>query len=316
MYDLIGDIHGHAEELELLLLKLGYTLAEGVWRHDTRKVIFLGDYIDRGPHQRKSVQIVRSMVESGHALAIMGNHEFNAIGYATEKSNQEALRPHTSNNRKQHERFLEEFPLGSPEHKDVIAWFKKLPLYIELPQFRAVHACYDHRQLKIIETHLGPDYLLHDKALVEAFTKNSELYEAIEVTLKGIEADLPEGVSYPDKEGIIRHNVRCNWWNPACKTFKDVALISDESMRARLSDSELPVGIIPKYDNKKPVFFGHYWYESAAPHRLSDYAACLDYSVANKEITIGKLVAYRLHEEAVLKDSNFVYVDSIYSSAH
>ena len=48
MYDLIGDIHGHATELKQLLQKLGYTLEEGGYRHPERKVIFLGDFIDRG----------------------------------------------------------------------------------------------------------------------------------------------------------------------------------------------------------------------------------------------------------------------------
>ena len=315
MYDLIGDIHGHADELRALLTKLGYKQQEKSWVHDNRKVVFLGDYIDRGPKQKETVNIVRGMVEAGHALAIMGNHEFNAIGYATPASNSNNfLRPHSKNNQKQHRKFLEEFPFDSPEHKDVIAWFKTLPLYLEMPEFRAVHACYDFRQLGVIKENLGSDYLLKDENLVTAFTAGSKLYKAIEVCLKGIEIDLPPGISYPDKEGIERHNVRCNWWDPKLKTFKEVALISDENIRSKLSDSELPAGSIIEYDNAKPVFFGHYWYQSNSPKKLSDFAACLDYSVANKDLPIGKLAAYRLHGESRLENDNFVYVDSIYAA--
>jgi len=51
MYDLIGDIHGRAVELEALLSKLGYALSGRVYRHPDRKVIFLGDFVDRGPYQ-------------------------------------------------------------------------------------------------------------------------------------------------------------------------------------------------------------------------------------------------------------------------
>ena len=226
MYDLIGDIHGHADELHELLIKLGYDQQEGSWSHGSRKVVFLGDYIDRGPKQKETVSIVRGMVEAGHALAIMGNHEFNAIGYSTPApNNSEYLRPHSEKNRKQHWKFLEEFPFDSPEHKDVIAWFKTLPLYLEMPEFRAIHACYDFRQLGVIKDNLGPDYLLNDENLITAFTVGSTLYKAIEVCLKGIEIDLPSGISYFDKEGIERHNVRCNWWDPKLKTFKEVALI-------------------------------------------------------------------------------------------
>lgn len=41
MYDLIGDIHGHADELIELLAKLGYKLRNGVWSHEHSMVIFL-----------------------------------------------------------------------------------------------------------------------------------------------------------------------------------------------------------------------------------------------------------------------------------
>ena len=315
IYDLIGDIHGHADELKELLTKLGYENNDGTWSHVSRKVVFLGDYIDRGPKQRESVAIVRSMVETGNALAIMGNHEFNAIGFSTLSSDGNSyLRPHSANNLKQHGRFLEEFPFGSPEYKDAIAWFKTLPMYLERTEFRAVHACYDLRKLQVIRKYFGPDCLLVDDYLEHAFTRGSDLYIAIETCLKGIEIDLPEGISYLDKDGIERSNVRCNWWDPERNTFKEVALISDEAVRGTLSDEELPTGTILKYDNLKPVLFGHYWRVSNKPRKLTDYSACLDYSVANKDISNGKLVAYRLDREDKLNDEKFVHVDSNYSS--
>ena len=314
MYDLIGDIHGHADELKELLTKLGYENKDRTWSHKSRMVVFLGDYIDRGPKQRESVAIVRNMVESGNALAIMGNHEFNAIGFSTLSSDGTSyLRPHSTNNLKQHGRFLEEFPFGSSEYNDAIAWFKTLPMYLERKEFRAIHACYDFRQLGLIRKYLGADCVLIDDYLEHAFTRGSDLYLAIETCLKGIEIDLPEGISYFDKDGIERSNVRCNWWDPARNTFKEVALISDETVRSTLSDEELPAGTILKYDDLKPILFGHYWRVSNKPRKLTDYSACLDYSVANKDISNGKLVAYRLDGERRLDDDNFVSVDSIYA---
>jgi len=65
MYDLIGDIHGHADELEQLLQKLNYTLnSNGVYHHPTRKVIFAGDFIDRGPKIRRTLQIAKGMTDA------------------------------------------------------------------------------------------------------------------------------------------------------------------------------------------------------------------------------------------------------------
>jgi hypothetical protein len=52
--------------------------------HPDRQAIFVGDLIDRGPRQVESVEIVRSMVDAGAAQIAMGNHEFNAIAYATQ----------------------------------------------------------------------------------------------------------------------------------------------------------------------------------------------------------------------------------------
>ena len=62
---------------------LDYVEIEGIFRHPVRQMIFVGDFIDRGPQQPEVLQIARSMCEAGVAKAVMGNHEFNAIGWAT-----------------------------------------------------------------------------------------------------------------------------------------------------------------------------------------------------------------------------------------
>lgn len=144
MYDLIGDVHGHATELKALLEKLGYAKRNGVWQHPERKVIFLGDFVDRGPEQIESVQIPKRMVEAGHALAVMGNHEFNAIAWAKPDPNSpgEYLRPHVEKNRRQHQAFLDAVGEDSPLHREFIQWFEQLPFYLDLPELRVVHACW------------------------------------------------------------------------------------------------------------------------------------------------------------------------------
>ena len=82
-YDIVGDVHGQASKLEALLEGMGYRLKAGAFQHPHRRAIFVGDYIDRGPRQVDTYRIVRAMVESGSALAILGNHEFNAIAWHT-----------------------------------------------------------------------------------------------------------------------------------------------------------------------------------------------------------------------------------------
>ena len=76
-FDIIGDVHGCYEELESLLAMLGYSLdATGAWRHPHgRRVIFLGDLVDRGPQVPEVLQLVMQMVNAGTALALPGNHD-------------------------------------------------------------------------------------------------------------------------------------------------------------------------------------------------------------------------------------------------
>nr|GFD21888.1 hypothetical protein [Tanacetum cinerariifolium] len=66
-----------------LLDTLGYRFQAGVWRHPERIALFLGDIIDRGPRIREALHIVHDMVVAGQAFCIMGNHEFNALGWST-----------------------------------------------------------------------------------------------------------------------------------------------------------------------------------------------------------------------------------------
>ena len=83
MFDIIGDIHGHALQLIKLLDKLGYKPKKGLYQHEKRKAIFVGDLINRGPDSKAVLEIVRPMVQSGHAKAILGNHELNLFSAST-----------------------------------------------------------------------------------------------------------------------------------------------------------------------------------------------------------------------------------------
>ncbi|MFG2575745.1 polynucleotide kinase-phosphatase [Streptomyces sp. NPDC048481] len=71
-FDIIGDVHGCSSELESLLGKLGYT--DGV-HPEGRTAVFVGDLVDRGPDSPGVLRRVMSMVKSGNALCVPGNHE-------------------------------------------------------------------------------------------------------------------------------------------------------------------------------------------------------------------------------------------------
>ena len=80
-FDVIGDVHGCLPELEQLLDKLGYAIdRDAAGRpinasHPTRRAIFLGDLVDRGPDTPGVLRLVMGMVAEGTAFCVPGNHE-------------------------------------------------------------------------------------------------------------------------------------------------------------------------------------------------------------------------------------------------
>lgn len=74
-FDIIGDVHGCREELLELLQKLGWTLDPELAHPEARKLIFVGDLVDRGPDSVGVLRFVMGAVKSGAALCVPGNHD-------------------------------------------------------------------------------------------------------------------------------------------------------------------------------------------------------------------------------------------------
>ncbi|HET7558823.1 MAG TPA: metallophosphoesterase [Limnochordia bacterium] len=81
-FDIIGDVHGCAAELENLLSLRGYACRDGIWRHPARRALFVGDLVNRGPDDLGVVALVRGMVEANQALCAKGNHDKKTARWA------------------------------------------------------------------------------------------------------------------------------------------------------------------------------------------------------------------------------------------
>lgn len=310
LYDVIGDVHGQYELLRKLLLRLGHVYTNGSWRHpEGRQVIFLGDLIDRGTEPCKVVDTVRDMIEAGSARCIMGNHEFNAIRWTMrDPENPDTfLRKHTEKNYQQHIATLKDMKENSPRHKDSVEWFKTLPLWLELGGARFVHACWDENSLGLLRRETQNGVAPNEEFFVRASRKGTPLQAAMERISTGIEVPLPPGITFLDKDGHQRSDVRIRWWlnGDAAKTWRELAILDEKSL-AGLPDAPMPSGYQPGFPHDSPVFIGHYWLAPSAPKvPLTPYVACLDYSAGLG----GPLVAYRgSSDERVLAKKNFISV--------
>ncbi len=87
-FDIVGDVHGCWDELVALLGRLGWVAdADAGFRHpEGRKVVFVGDLVDRGPRSLDCLDLCRQMCEAGVALAVPGNHEAKLLDFFNGKA--------------------------------------------------------------------------------------------------------------------------------------------------------------------------------------------------------------------------------------
>ena len=318
-YDIIGDVHGCATHLTDLLDALGYQENDwtGAYWHRNRQAIYVGDLIDRGGEQLRVLEIVKRMVDSGSAQIVMGNHEFNAIAYATERpdGSGEFLRRHTEKNTKQHQAFLDQ--ITGPAHDDYLQWFKTIPLWLDLGGLRIIHACWHEPSMRVVERELGSNRFNSMDQFVRAATKGEPLYDAVEVLLKGPEISLTDHgqLPYCDKDGHARKDARVAWWREDATTLRELAVMDgnftteDGRPYPELPDIEVdPSEFSFSYRGDIPVFYGHYW-RTCPPQQGQDWTAhtaCVDFSAVKG----GELVAYRWDGESQIQADHYFSVTS------
>jgi hypothetical protein len=300
MFDIIGDIHGHVDILSKTLKELGYYRSNGAYKHRTRKAIFVGDFVDRGNKVLESVSVVRAMVESGSALAVPGNHEYNLVCYFTPDHAGGYLRERSIKNRAQTVQTLASYRKQEEKLMDDLAWFQSLPLFIELEDFRVVHAAWIDKDVDLIRTRY-PGNRMTEQLIQDSSLEDSDAFWAVEHLLKGVETDLPEG-SFRDNDGHTRTRMRITWWqDPEGKTLQDMAVREKEKLaQVPFTDHQVQLGYSP---DEKPVFFGHYCLPTN-PELLADNVCCLDYCVYNTS----RLAVYRWNGEKKLVPANLVCI--------
>ncbi|MFC6204124.1 MULTISPECIES: metallophosphoesterase [Psychrobacter] len=306
--DIIGDIHGYADKLIGLLTQLGYVHNGQYFEPPSNhRALFIGDLIDRGSQQLATLELVFAMLDADVADAVMGNHEYNALAYATIDPNEpdQYLRPHNAIHTAQHQAFLAEIAFGSDLHRYWLARLYELPLWIETDYACFVHACWDVDSMAVLQPLLSANHCLTERALIMTSQKHSLPYEALERVLKGVETPLPAGLVIIDKEGTERSRVRVRWWLDELnkRTIHQIARAPDSGL-AQIPIDALAENIDFTLKTDKLVFVGHYWL-TGEPQPLSAQVICTDYSAA---VDSGYLTCYQLEttKSLALSSSNFV----------
>ena len=306
MYDIIGDVHGYAALLKKLLIQMGYKKTPDGYSHPGRKAVFVGDFINRGPQIRKSVKIVRKMVENGNARAILGNHELYAlIVDAGKKSNTQLIKTPKKNFTSVF-KALGEFTSRKEEWDSHMKWMRTLPFFIETEDLRFVHACWSDSAIEYLKNVLPPGKIKR-KVFRELYKHpDSELSKNIWLTTKGVYFKMPGDLKVKNNKGVIPQSFRTRWWQePTGMTFRDLSFES----KYELPEYSVPEQLLPKHypytPDKPPVFFGHYC-RGNGPFLISSNICCIDSCVTGKKM----LSAYRWEGEKELTENNLIQVKS------
>ncbi|HDY8069843.1 TPA: metallophosphoesterase [Vibrio vulnificus] len=305
----IGDVHGQVTKLDTLLEHYS-------WEPDDAKLVFVGDLIDNaldsGADHLTLLNKVKGWTDEQKAFCLLGNHEFNAVGWYLRKPDGSYCRDRNkAGNIMQHKLFLEQVGEDSREHGKWIEWFKTLPLFLNFGDLTAIHACWHDESIQRLRPYLNEDNSLKGEYWYDAFDPNHELYYLIETLLKGPEVTLPKGSSFLDKNGIERKEIRVAWWKEkySVETYQDLAMVG-QSQIENIPSVQLGSGST-KYNQAPlvPVIIGHYTLEPTKfPQILSDKVICVDFNAAKNENPLVSLPTWNGFEENVHENSSFCFV--------
>jgi hypothetical protein len=155
--DIVGDVHGEIEALLALLRRLGYTASGS--HPEGRRLVFVGDLVDRGPDSPAVLDLVRRLIERERAQCVLGNHELNILLGRHKPDNiwffhHEPLHPQplSPEGRGAGVRGVAARPqvwIEDRAQDAVLRFFAELPLALERPDVRVVHACWDEAKIDL-----------------------------------------------------------------------------------------------------------------------------------------------------------------------
>jgi hypothetical protein len=244
--DVIGDVHGEMPALQALGRELGYDV-QGGWRHpDNRLIVFLGDLVDRGAYSFEVADLVRVVVAERRAICLMGNHEYNIAAWSLGVPGYQ--KPKRSNRAT-----ITEIEAAPERWRPILDWMRDLPVGIDLPDLRVIHACWHRKSLDqvrglleqaprtvpdnaapfdVVGAHVVLKSPFTTAGLIPGLPGDTADFSCViphEDLIKGYEVDAAE--PFHDNDGKLRSRIRAMWWR--------------DGLHDVLTD--------------RPQGFGHYW---------------------------------------------------------
>lgn len=254
--DVIGDVHGELDALKELLCKLGYN-AEGC-HQDNRRLVFVGDLFDRGPDSPGVYDLVQPMVASGRAQMVLGNHELNLLLEEKKHGNHwfwglEADPEHPEYGTCQ--------ALPAKRQDEIRTFLRTLPLALERPDLRVVHAAWTDEAIATCRDFRGDgaEAFRYFKTALEESPELATLILAKREEEQRLELTGDDG--NPDaRPALARYEAALQVGNPVrvlTSGIEQPTAIPFMAMGKKRWVERVPWW--KHYNGEIPVLFGHYW---------------------------------------------------------
>lgn len=279
--DVIGDIHGEFEALQGLLDVLGYRVDGS--HPDSRRLVFVGDLCDRGPDSPAVIHQVADFVAAGRAQCVLGNHELNLLRGSPKPANGWFF---ATDHDRAAGKFADCRQATAGERDRFLAFFASLPLALERPDLRVVHAAWHAESLASLRRELPGRSVLEvyreHAATSERWAETTHLRrEAGEEYLAWGQRLDDDSIPVPLLPAIGAMDEHFQMSNPVRVPTSGVERRADRPFFA--SGKWRMVERVPwwhGYADDVPVLFGHYW-------RWSDPSAAARYSRGERDLFAG-----------------------------
>lgn len=145
--DIVGDIHGEFDALCQLMTHLGYDV-DG-HHPEGRTLVFVGDFCDRGPNSPAVLALAQKLVQSGRAVAVLGNHEINLL---REDAKDGSGWYFDARVERDHEKFAPFQRPTAQQRQEIMTFLSELPIALERQDLRVVHAAWQDAQIKAVRS--------------------------------------------------------------------------------------------------------------------------------------------------------------------
>lgn len=266
--DIIGDIHGQFEALQNLLHYLGYS-PEGKHPHG-RKIVLVGDLVDRGPDTPAVLDWFMQAHQSGHAVMVLGNHELNLLNNEPKDGSGWFFNERAERDAQNYAPWQRQ-PESTKNH--IIQFLQQQPIVLQRHDLRVVHAAWLPKAIAQLQQRNDDDLMMLHQEWEEHYqccVKHTPWFEAYlqEQRLHAYELEDPNIVPMMLLQ-TAQHDVYKSQANPLRALTCGVEVVATEPFFAggcwRFSVRH---AWWDNYHDSIPVVIGHYWRQWQPSHKI------------------------------------------------